>query len=91
MDNKLTDIDIKKILECCSKGDCENCNRKWSYNNQWDCMRHIQRLSFDLINRLQAEKSNFEIELKAMRGSANSYKAENNRFKNILHLQTLTN
>ena len=39
--------------------------------------------ALDLINRLQAEKQNLEIELKAMRGAANSYKAENERLKNL--------
>lgn len=33
------------------------------------------------FNRLQAEKQKLEIELQAMRGAANSYKAENKRLK----------
>lgn len=52
MTPKLTDEQIMKALECCSKSDCENCNRQWSYVAQWDCMRHIMRLSLDLINRI---------------------------------------
>lgn len=55
MSCKYTDEEIKKILECCSKSDCENCTRDWSYAAQWDCMRHIERLALDLINRQQVE------------------------------------
>lgn len=45
------------------------------------CLQRAKTISLalDLINRLQAEKQNLEIELKAMRGAANSYKAENKR------------
>ena len=50
-----TDEEIKKILECCGKSDCENCNCDWSYVAEWDCMRHIERLALDLINRQQFE------------------------------------
>lgn len=55
MDCRYTDEEIKNILERCSKSDCENCTRDWSYAAQWDCMRHIERLALDLINRQQTE------------------------------------
>lgn len=64
--------------------------------DQWSCDRWLLIDSLDLINRLQAENekwqggymtqkeeiANLEIELKAMRGAANSYKAENESLKN---------
>ena len=63
------------------------------------CSMPIEKQALDLINRLQAENeqwqggymtqkqeiANLEIELKAMRGAANSYKAENERLKD--HIQ----
>ena len=76
----LNDNETKKALECCCKEttDCEHCpaNRECEY---WQCFDKVKMLSFDLINRLQDEKQNLEIELKAMRGAANSYKTENER------------
>ena len=41
----------------------------------------IISVALNLINRLQAEKQDLEIKLKAMREAANSYKAENEMLK----------
>lgn len=55
MSCEYTDEEIKNILECCSKSNCDDCHSDWSYSAQWDCMRHIERLALDLINRQQTE------------------------------------
>ena len=91
-DNKLTDNEIIKALKCCSRnrfcGECENYHNVCEGN-----ATTMIRNALDLINRLQAENkkrqggymtqkqeiANLEIEFKAMRGAANSYKAENER------------
>ncbi len=76
-DKKLTDNEIKKALKQCQTSnlqkDCEGC----PYDDEVDCLGYMFDDALDLINRLQAEKQILEIELKAMRGAANSYKAEN--------------
>ena len=79
----MEDREIIKALECCTKlrydiqqpPVCVNC----PYYNLDDCTFELKSKALDLFNRLQAEKQNLEIELKAMRGAANSYKAENKR------------
>ena len=93
-DKKLTDNEIIKVLECCSKPVSENC--KECPLCSVDCMSiSIEKLSLDLINRLQEENkkwqggymtqkqeiANLEIELKTMRGAANSYKEETEGLK----------
>ena len=93
-DKKLTDNEIIKALECCSKPVGENCQECPLHLT--DCLSvDIDGLALDLINRLQAENekwqggymtqkqeiANLEIELKAMQGAANSYKAANERLK----------
>ncbi len=76
----MTDNEIIKALSICSNenGICSECPYSDDYTN---CNTRIAKDAIDLINRLQAEKSNLEIELKAMRGAANSYKAEIERLK----------
>ena len=50
-DNKLTDNEIKKALECCSNAEpCENC----PYQKQCD-ETDLAEIALDLINRQQAE------------------------------------
>ena len=66
---EIIDNEITKILECCSKEDCENCEKDWSYVSQWDCMHHIMRLSLDLINRQKEE-------INALNGNTEKYIAE---------------
>ncbi len=63
-DSEITIKDLKELLEVMlSEGDLQRTST----------VSH----TIDLINRLQAEKQDLEIELKAMRGAANSYKSEN--------------
>ena len=76
-EHKFTDEEIKKALAdwkynlcvSCEEDDCER------------CVAHLLGHSLDLINRQQAKIADLEIELKAMRGAANSYKAEVERLK----------
>ena len=81
---KLTDEKLIEIMQYKSKTGCDLCDIK---NGNWcrTCNYDLMKSALDLINRLQAEKQNLEIELQAMRGAANSYKAENERLKN--HIQ----
>lgn len=65
-DKKFTDEEIIKRLEQCVK--------RGNHNYDTDIV-------LDLINRLNAENEKLNIELKAMRGAANSYKAEIERLK----------
>lgn len=55
-DKKLTDNEIIKALKCCmnwhDKKDCAKCPMDENKNL---CITELRRLSFDLINRLQAE------------------------------------
>lgn len=90
---KLTDNEIVKALECCTTNGatCKECPAFVKVDRS-NCKKYF-RGALDLINRLQAEIekwqggymtqkqeiANLEIELKAMRGAANSYKAENER------------
>lgn len=76
----MTDNEIVKALEtCCIERVCSKCS--YSKNNSAECINDIMKDTLDLINRLQAEKQDLEIELQAMRGAANSYKAEVERLK----------
>lgn len=81
-DNKLTDAEIIKAYEFCLKDKgCTGCVAdKNSKSDEFDCKLKPQDI-INLFNRLQTEKQNLEIELKAMRGAANSYKAENEMLK----------
>lgn len=80
-DKKYTDEEIIKALECCctSTGACENNCPMCDLENCNDVL--MADYVFDLINRQKAENERLNIELKAMRGAANSYKAENERLK----------
>ena len=83
----MTDNEIIKALECCPQHImCGHC----PFRNVENCMSALYVDALDLINRQKAEidelqrrNSELEIELKAMRGAANSYKAEIERFADI--------
>lgn len=50
-DNNLTDLEIKKAIECHHDLDCDSCPlKKAGY-----CTRQLMELVLDLINRIQAE------------------------------------
>lgn len=70
--NNLTDIEIKKALECC--GDkhkkCDNCPAMG-----YECIE-LERNALDLINRLQAKIKNFDEKTVIQRGMIDRQKAE---------------
>lgn len=92
----MNDNEIIKALECCANWEsdksCEDCPAN-TYG--FGCANKRAKYSLDLINRQKSEideiqhkfvscnskKEELEIELKAMRGAANSYKAEVERLK----------
>ena len=72
-ENKFTDEEVIRALECCKDADCLNCPR-WS--EEWTsgmCADFLPSL-LDLINRQKAEIERLTVELVGMRGAANSYK-----------------
>jgi hypothetical protein len=64
MDNKMTDNEIKKALECCVEGKCQLCPL---YDNDTiadNCPTGLLKLCLDLINRKQAESERLRAENK---------------------------
>ena len=85
-DEPITDEQIIKAFELCINLDLDNCPTccyfDSSEENEW-CSEKLFASVLDLLNRQKAENAELqlkinelEIELKAMRGAANSYKAE---------------
>lgn len=64
MENKLTDKEIKKALECCCKNNnCEGCPLDYlTFSSQ--CASELAIKSLDLINRLEAENEKWQAECK---------------------------
>ena len=58
-ENKLTDNEIVKALECCRHDDYDYCE-KCPYRKNKPCQESLIQDSFDLINRLQAENEEQE-------------------------------
>lgn len=77
-DKKLTDEEIIKALEG------SILNAKWCDSKAWSIEIYKLESALDLINRQKAEYENLDTKLKAMRGAANSYKAENERLNEII-------
>ena len=89
----MTDKEIIKCAENCTSDSpsCGICLYNDDRLTSSECMGELMKDLFDLINRQQAEiaelqrkNTELEIELKAMRGAANSYKAEVERLKKIV-------
>ena len=85
----MTDSEIVKALECCVSSK-HICPHTCPMLKNRECLESLRKNALDLINRqkaenteLQLKNSELEIELKAMRGAANSYKAEIERLKNL--------
>lgn len=80
IEDKIKDNDIVKSLKCCiDDGDrCDICplNKKCQSN---PFVPFNIMYALDLINRKDTQIKELEVELKAMRGAANSYKLENER------------
>ena len=77
----MTDSEIIKALECCLDCNCKECPCFKIVDGQKRCTEIGEEEILDLINRQMAEMEKLEIELKAMRGAANSYKAEVERLQ----------
>lgn len=76
----MTDNEIIKALECCCTLNgvgCRNCPQYDIHSAM--CVKNLIRNTLDLINRQKAEIEGLNVELKSMRGAANSYKLENER------------
>lgn len=75
----MSDSHIATALECCAKPiQCGRC----AYVCRDNCRHDLITDALDLVQRQQAEIDKLNIELQAMRGAANSYKAEVERLKN---------
>lgn len=60
----MTDNEIIKALECCTKGlECKNCPANPHKGNYGYCTGLLLKDALDLINRLQAENERLEKEL----------------------------
>ena len=83
MDKKLTDAEIVKALEICSKGimfskhDCKKC----PYYAELCCERKLKQNALDLINRLQAENEKNENIIRLADKTIETQQAENDRLK----------
>ena len=90
-DNKLTDNDIKKALECClsnEEGKCEECPLRRYHDEVFTCLSLKQEYALNLINRLQAENENYSKNNQTMTSDIlklykelEQAKAENERLK----------
>ena len=91
----MTDNEIIKALECCCGTAHDSC-RDCPYDDI-GCEDKLEKDALDLINRQKAENEELKLELKSMRGAANSYKmhyenaqAEVEKFKKIDRLAQKT-
>lgn len=72
MPNNLTDADVKKALEICTKAKCKKCQ----YITESKCNDLLMQDALDLINRLTAENSNLTSDLTSLQNDLTSAKAE---------------
>lgn len=82
----MTDEEIIEALDLCTQQNgsipCYDCPC-WNHDEQ-ECEGIDYTVTRNLINRQKAEYENLDTKLKAMRGAANSYKAENERLNEII-------
>jgi hypothetical protein len=76
MPDKLTDAEIKKALECCSKDDCDNCP-----NTFGNCYSNLAGYALDLINRQEAENEKNENIIRIADKTIATLNAENENLK----------
>lgn len=80
---KFTDEEIIEALDLCTQQNgsipCYDCPC-WN-NDEQECKGIDYTATHDLINRQKAEIEDLKVELAAMRGAANSFKAEVERLK----------
>lgn len=79
-DKKFTDEEIIRNYEWCIGCTSDRC-RECTMDEEGFCEEELQDLVLDLINRQKEEIEDLKVELAAMRGAANSYKAEIKRLK----------
>lgn len=68
-DKKLTESEIIKLLECCKKSQCSNCE----YSKKCDGYTQVN-YALDLITRQKTENENLKVENQSLRSAANSLK-----------------
>ena len=68
-DKKLTESEIVKLLECCKKSQCSNCE----YSKKCDGYTQVN-YALDLITRQKTENENLKVENQSLRSAANSLK-----------------
>lgn len=82
----MIDEEIIEALDLCTQQNgsipCYDCPC-WNHDEQ-ECEGIDYTATRNLINRQKAEYENLDTKLKAMRGAANSYKAENERLNEII-------
>ena len=81
----MTDREIMKALECCCEKGllCESCDECPNLTMGSLCMDQMLRDAINLIHRQKADIERLEIELKAMRGAANSFKADVKKLQEV--------
>ena len=67
----MTDNEIIKALECCSKDDCDNCPNSFA-----NCYSNLAGHALDLIKRYKAENSNLTSDLTSLQNDLTSAKSE---------------
>ncbi len=77
----MTDKELIKIFERLCKVDTNSTGAQCLNAQAVRKLIILSKATLDLINRQKKRIHWLEIELKAMRGAANSYKAENERLK----------
>lgn len=76
---KMTDSEIVKALECCINSNCGECPMIDTDNCDLD------KLTLDLINRLQADKKNLQERNVILRGLVDTQKAEIEGLQRLLY------
>ena len=80
MPDKLTDEQIKKAFEWCTKADCVNCPHIYL-----NCRFDMARKALDLINRLQAENERLKEEKETLKSLLNSNQERYFKISNLCH------
>ena len=75
MENKFTDNEIIKALECCKSQECGECSRLCNdFPDSHECKVDLMEKVYSLINCQRAEIERLNVELVGMRGACESYK-----------------
>ena len=75
MENKFTDDEIMKALECCKSQECGECSRLCNdFPDSHECKVDLMEKVYSLINCQKAEIERLNVELVGMRGACESYK-----------------